>query len=107
MTDIRRTLLWVVFLMSLALLWDAWNKSNGHPSMFSPAPVTRPASTGPAPAPTAPQAAGVAGTLGVASAASAPDANLPSEKVTISTDLMQATLDSKGCLLYTSPSPRD
>jgi YidC/Oxa1 family membrane protein insertase len=96
MTDIRRTLLWVVFLMSLALLWDAWNKSNGHPSMFSPAPVTRPASTGPAPAPTAPQAAGVAGTPGVASAASAPDANLPSEKVTISTDLMQATLDSKG-----------
>ena len=91
MTDIRRTLLWVVFLMSLALLWDAWNKSNGHPSMFNPAPVTRPASTGPAPAAVS-QAAGVAGTA-VAPAASAPT---QSEKVTITTDLLKATLDSKG-----------
>ena len=45
MTDMRRTLLWVVFLMSLALLWDGWNKYNGHPSMFSPAPAARPAAT--------------------------------------------------------------
>ena len=95
MTDIRRTLLWVVFLMSLALLWDAWNKSNGHPSMFSPAAATRPAATGPTPAVAPQQTAGAAG-VAVASAASAPDTNLPSEKITISTDLMQATLDSKG-----------
>jgi YidC/Oxa1 family membrane protein insertase len=95
MTDIRRTLLWVVFLMSLALLWDAWNKSNGHPSMFNPAAVTRQAATGATPAVVPQQTAGVAG-VAVASAASAPDANLPSEKITISTDLMQATLDSKG-----------
>ena len=43
MTDMRRTLLWAVFLMSLVLLWDGWNKHNGHPSMFSPAPAARPA----------------------------------------------------------------
>ena len=35
MTDMRRTLLWVVFSMSLVLIWDAWNKHNGQPSMFS------------------------------------------------------------------------
>ena len=36
MTDIRRTLLWVVFTMSLVLLWDAWLKHSGQPSMFGP-----------------------------------------------------------------------
>jgi YidC/Oxa1 family membrane protein insertase len=35
MTDIRRTLLWVVFTMSLVLLWDGWNKHTGAPSIFS------------------------------------------------------------------------
>ena len=34
MTDMRRTLLWVVFTMSLVLLWDAWNKHTGQPSFF-------------------------------------------------------------------------
>ena len=39
MTDIRRTLLWVVFTMSLVLLWDAWNRHNGQPTFFgTPAP---------------------------------------------------------------------
>ena len=37
MNDMRRTLLWVVFSMSLVLIWDAWNKHNGNPSMFGPA----------------------------------------------------------------------
>ena len=36
MTDMRRTLLWVVFSMSLVLLWDAWNKHQGEPSIFGP-----------------------------------------------------------------------
>ena len=44
MTDMRRTLLWVVFSMSLVLIWDAWNKHNGEPSLFGPAPATRQAS---------------------------------------------------------------
>ena len=41
MTDIRRTILWVVFSMSLFLIWDAWNKHNGQPSFFSP-PAPKP-----------------------------------------------------------------
>ena len=50
MTDMRRTLLWVVFSMSLFLIWDAWNKHNGQPSLFSPAPakVAAPAAAVPA-----------------------------------------------------------
>lgn len=93
MTDLRRTLTWVVFLMSLALIWDAWNKYNGNPSMFSPAPVARQHSAvGAAPAPTptnSPQTA-----LAASPAASA--AAWLAEKVTVTTDLLQVTLDSKG-----------
>ena len=33
---IQRTILWVVFSMSLLFLWDNWQKSNGKPSMFFP-----------------------------------------------------------------------
>lgn len=36
--DIKRTILWVVFSVSLLFLWDAWTISKGNPSMFSPAP---------------------------------------------------------------------
>ena len=51
MTDIRRSILWVVFSASLFLIWDAWNKHNGQPSFFGPpparvaAPATIPASS--------------------------------------------------------------
>ncbi len=103
MTDIRRTLLWVVFTMSLVLLWDAWNKHSGQPSIFGP--TTRPAATLPStatptstPAPTGvPQAAALPGTAAVpaATAASAP----ASERVTITTDVLQATFDSIGASL--------
>ncbi len=98
MTDMRRTLLWVVFLMSLALLWDGWNKHTGQPSMFSRAPATRPAPASSTPNATPPQATPIAG-VATASAASAPEANLPAEKIIVSTDLMQATLDSRGGVL--------
>ncbi|HEX3139657.1 MAG TPA: membrane protein insertase YidC, partial [Rhizobacter sp.] len=91
----RRTLLWVVFLMSLALLWDGWNKHNGQPSMFSPTPAARPAATGATPNAT-PQAAPAPAAMAAAASASAPDTGLVAEKVTVTTDLMQATIDSKG-----------
>ena len=92
MTDIRRTLLWVVFSMSLFLIWDAWNKHNGHPSFFSPAPA-RPAQVGAAPN----NAAGALGANpGALPAGSATAAPAVSEKVDITTDLVKATLDSKG-----------
>ncbi len=48
MTDMRRTLLWVVFSMSLVLLWDAWNKHQGEPSIFGPR-TTAPSAAPPAP----------------------------------------------------------
>jgi YidC/Oxa1 family membrane protein insertase len=101
MTDIRRTLLWVVFTMSLVLLWDAWNKHTGQPSIFGgPA---RPASTAPAapgsapagvpaPAATGATAAGGGNALPPAPTNAAP----PAEQVVLTTDVVKATFDSTG-----------
>ena len=49
MTDIRRTILWVIFGFTLVLLWDKWQIYNGHKATFFPttakvaARVTKPA----------------------------------------------------------------
>ena len=34
--DIRRTVLWVVFSLSLLMLWDKWQQHNGKPPMLFP-----------------------------------------------------------------------
>jgi YidC/Oxa1 family membrane protein insertase len=99
MTDLRRTLLWVVFTMSLVLIWDAWNRHNGQPTLFG-IPGTRPtAATAPPPASAVPQAsiaatpsAGVPATPAAAASAVA----TAGEKVTITTDLFRATFDGVG-----------
>ena len=100
MTDMRRTLLWVVFSMSLVLIWDAWNKHNGQPSMFSPPPVAAPAPAGAAPAAgTLPTPATPGAVPGVAAAAPAPAASgaaTASERVVFTTDVVVATLDTAG-----------
>jgi len=97
MNDMRRTILWVVFSVSLVLLWDAWNKHNGHPSMFSPPPPKAVASAGPAPAAAASgAAAAVPAAAGTPAAAAASAPALVAQKVDISTDLVKASFDSKG-----------
>ena len=73
MTDFRRTLLWVVFAMSLVLIWDAWQRHNGHPSMFSPAPAKPAAAASAAPGGAVPNPAAPA----VAAAAATPGASAP------------------------------
>ena len=93
MTDMRRTFLWVVFTMSLVLLWDGWNKHNGKPSMFSPTPANVVAA-GSAPGGALPAASGAgASAVAASGAASVP---LASQTVHIKTDLLSATLDTKG-----------
>jgi YidC/Oxa1 family membrane protein insertase len=116
MTDIRRTLLWVVFTMSLVLLWDAWGRHQGQPSMFGPQPA-RPAAPAAAAKPDAssalPVAAGNAavptpaatgattsnGPTALAGATPAPTtstAPVRGEQVTLTTDVVKATFDSVG-----------
>ena len=103
MTDIRRTLLWVVFTMSLVLLWDAWNRHNGQPTLFG-SPASKPAAGASAPPAAVPGAASagvpapvaVAGASAALPAAQAASAAAPVEQVTITTDLIKATLSSQG-----------
>jgi YidC/Oxa1 family membrane protein insertase len=103
MTDMRRTLLWVVFTMSLVLLWDAWQKHTGQPSMFGgpsrpaasagAAPGATPAAAGALPAPAAAIVPGAAAVPGVPAA---PAAAPSSEQVVVTTDTVKATFDSLG-----------
>jgi hypothetical protein len=83
--QLQRTILWIVFSMSLLFLWDNWQKHNGKPSMFggpaatdtaakAPAAGAAPASDGsiptaPAAVATAPSAAAVPGAAGNGAAA--------------------------------------
>jgi YidC/Oxa1 family membrane protein insertase len=111
MTDIRRTLLWVVFTMSLVLLWDAWNKHTGQPSIFGGAPrpaatASGPAASGvppaaaPVPAGTpAPMTAGAPAAVPQATGGAAPAAGpapTPAERIEIETDVVRATFGSNG-----------
>ena len=95
MTDMRRTLLWVVFSMSLFLIYDAWNKHNGHPSFFSPSPakVAAPTSASGLPNPaTAPGVAAVAAEPVAMPGAAA----VAAEQTTVTTDVVKATLSGAG-----------
>ena len=111
MTDIRRTLLWVVFTMSLVLLWDAWNKHSGQPSIFGPTPerpavAAPPATTPPASQAGVPAAAATAVPAPIAAAGATPSASVPTaaaggagEMVTVTTDVVKASFDSRGANL--------
>jgi YidC/Oxa1 family membrane protein insertase len=99
MTDMRRTILWMVFTFSLFLLWDAWNTHNGRASFF--APSSRPAATATGgaasgaasgvPAAAAQVAAGTAATP-----VAAAGATQPAETVDITTDVYKATISTRG-----------
>jgi YidC/Oxa1 family membrane protein insertase len=103
MNDMRRTILWVVFSMSLFLIWDAWNRHTGQPSIFSPPPSAKlaPAAAGPTPAASAlptsssslPSASAVPAAAATASTAQG------GERVDVTTDVFKATLDTRGASL--------
>ena len=108
MTDLRRTVLWVIFTMSLVLIWDAWNKHNGQPSMFGGVARTAPAGSAPATPPAAlpatvpaagdvPAASATPGATPAATATPLASTAVPAgERVTVTTDLFKATLDATG-----------
>ncbi|MEX8503706.1 MAG: membrane protein insertase YidC [Leptothrix ochracea] len=100
MSDLRRALIWGLFTLSLVMLWDGWNKSNGRPSIFSPPPAvgTAGAAKGGAGDQGAQSGAGVAAATAAAAAASAPTV-VASEVVHVSTDVVSATLDTRGASL--------
>ncbi|MDP3671842.1 MAG: membrane protein insertase YidC [Telluria sp.] len=94
----KRTILWIVFSVSLVVLWNDWMVSNGKQSLFS---FTQPRQTASAPAaksgaselPSAPAAA-APGTAALPGAA-APQA-VRSERIAITTDVMKVEIDTAG-----------
>ena len=93
MSDIRRSILWVIFAFSLVLLWDAWQVHNGRPKTFFPAPQDQPAAS--APATGAQPVAALPGAVpAVADAAAAPA--IPRQTYVVSTDLLKLSFDSEG-----------
>jgi len=110
MTDMRRTLLWLVFVMSLVLLWDAWNKHTGAPPLFGGifgGGTPRPAATASSP-PSSPAATpGTAAVPSTTSTPAAPAAATTSavpitaaapggELITLTTNQVKATIDTRG-----------
>ncbi len=93
MSDIRRSILWVIFAFSLILLWDAWQVHNGRPKTFFPGPQDKPVATAPA-AGAQPAAALPGAPVADASAAAAPA--IPRQTHVVSTDVLKLSFDSEG-----------
>ncbi|MDZ4161996.1 MAG: membrane protein insertase YidC [Burkholderiales bacterium] len=99
MTDIRRSILWVIFGFSMVLIWDKWQLHNGHPATFFPQSPT-PAAVAPAPAgggdvPSATALGGAAPGAGVAAVGTTQTA-APRETRVVSTDVLKLTFDLEG-----------
>ena len=60
--DLRRSVLWVVFTMSMIFLYNAWLRYNGETDLFG-TPPAHPAQVASAPTSAVPQAAPSAATL--------------------------------------------
>ncbi|MFW7340715.1 membrane protein insertase YidC [Pollutimonas sp. H1-120] len=121
--DIRRTVLWMIFSLSLLLLWNNWQVHNGKPSLFgTSSTATQTAAPAQAPGaaadPSVPSAAPAAATTPAAdntvpgSGAQAPVNS--SEKVQVKTDVYNLTFDTQGAQLvkaelvkYTAPGSKD
>ncbi|HEX9171512.1 MAG TPA: membrane protein insertase YidC [Telluria sp.] len=94
----KRTILWIVFAVSLVVLWNNWMVSTGKQSMFSAAPPAKVASAPANPAasgvPTAaPQAAAVPGAVPGSTPAPATIDRTP---IVITTDVVKAEIDPVG-----------
>jgi YidC/Oxa1 family membrane protein insertase len=103
----KRTILWIVFSVSLVVLWNDWMVSQGKQSLFSLTPP--PAQTAVAPVAKAPlsdvplasQSAGAPGTASVPGVPGVPGvpatpAAAKSETITITTDVVKAEIDTAG-----------
>ncbi len=99
--DIKRTVLLVIFSMSLLMLWDNWNLYNGGPSMFAPEQASTTASATGAgntktdasvPQASAPAASSASNADVPGGAAAAPQG----ERITITTDLLKADISTAG-----------
>jgi YidC/Oxa1 family membrane protein insertase len=116
--DTRRTVLLIVFSLSLFFLYENWLRATGKPTMFGGPVATQPAAAGSAPhmpsddvpvASTTPSSVPAAGAVAPSAnnpAATTPPSDVPSatapakgEKVSIKTDLYAIDLNSLGATI--------
>ena len=99
MNDIRRSILWVVFGLSMVLIWDKWQIHNGQQPTFFPgaAPVaTTPATPAASTENTLPAASAVAPAATGDMPAGAPAAVVAAQRHVITTDVLKLTFNSEG-----------
>lgn len=114
MTDIRRTILWVIFGFSLVMLWDQWQVYNGRQATFFPS--GKPAATATAPAtPAQPPGNASIPSLATGAAATPPGgvpgttttpATAPRERITVTTDVLRVTFDTEGGSIVHTEFPK-
>ena len=96
----KRTIMWIVFAVSLVVLWNDWMVSNGKQSMFSATPpakvATVPSAAGTAASGLPSAATPVAGVPVVPGAADAAVAAAKREVITITTDVLKVDIDTAG-----------
>ncbi|MGI4814393.1 MAG: membrane protein insertase YidC [Janthinobacterium lividum] len=92
--EIKRTVLWVIFIVSLVLLFDNWQRFNGRPSMFFPNAVPTQTAAKAPPATTTP------GTqpadLPAPADGSTQQVVAQGQKIHIQTDVYDADIDTRG-----------
>ena len=90
----KRTILWIVFSLSLVVLWFNWMESQGNRTPFSPA--SQPSTVAGAASHGVPALPGAA-VVGTLPGAATPVADaVKSERITITTDLVKADIDTAG-----------
>jgi len=94
--DTKRTILWIVFSFSLVMIWDNWMRHTGQQSMFFPTPVAQKAApaAGAANNTAVPQSSAPVTGTGVPN--DAPAAPVAGERVTVTTDVVKADIDTAG-----------
>ncbi|NHZ65302.1 membrane protein insertase YidC [Massilia genomosp. 1] len=94
----KRTILWIVFSVSLVVLWNDWMVSNGKQSIYPWAvPVKTATVANTAPATGLPNAAGSAAVPGApGQAGAAAPAPFKNDTITITTDVMKVDIDTLG-----------
>lgn len=120
--DIRRTVLWMIFSLSLLMLWNNWQTYNGQPSLFGAPPAAtsdagnaqQQNGNNAAPDASVPVAAGTAPAAQEAVPGSSQPAAAQSQKVEITTDVYKLTFDTLGAQLvraqllkYNAPGTED
>lgn len=117
MTDIRRTILWVIFGFSLVLLWDQWQVYHGKQATFFPsgkpaATATAPAAAGSAPAGASSVPAPSATATATAQPGAVPGTSAPAptaaprQQVTVNTDVLRVTFDTEGGSVVRTEFPK-